>query len=881
MDVHNEQHTHETAAPTPPPQQAQVPESWRRIVKAMWIALGAGVLGVVLFFFYLSFSIPSFEELENPKSDVATVVYFANGEELGRYYIENRVPVRYEELSPWVVQALIATEDARFYKHPGIDPRSLARVAVKTVLLGQESSGGGSTITQQLAKLLYPRPDYRGMNKLQRTWALVKRKFQEWLTAVKLERSYTKEEIMTMYLNKFDFLYDSHGIRAAAETYFGKEQDSLKVEEAATLVGMLKNPALFNPVRRPDTVLHRRNVVLKLMVEHGFLTQEQYDSLKTIPLDMSRFKRKTHSEGPAPYALMEIRKDVQAILRSDEAKRKSDGTPYDIYRDGLKVYTTLDPVIQAHAEAAMRAHMKEVQERFWREWGRQDPWTWRDKETTDAEMAARRRKLTWMIRGSDRYGSMRARIFEPVADKLTAEIEGLRLRDVDMDRLIEADKNRKSLARLVSRELISSRMARQYEQALDHELWPQVKKAWLQLQDEVDKAFKTPVPMRVFAYNDAMEKDTVMSPLDSLKYHHSFLQIGSLAVDPHTGHVKAWIGGINYKYFQFDHTRTQRQVGSTFKPFVYAAAIAMQGISPCYQIPDIPRSILPGEGNFGLTEEWTPQNAKGEYTGQMYTLFDGLKKSINTFSVYLMKQLGSTEPVRELVRNMGIDVDAKNPNGSLRVPKVPSICLGAADLSVYEMTGAYTTFANNGVYNKPIYLLRIEDRNGRVLYESLPYERQALDERANYVMVEMLKYASGPMGLKSEVGGKTGTTNDYVDGWFMGITPDLVVGTWVGGEDRWIRFRTLYNGQGARMAKPFFRALIERLENDPEADYDPNARFQRPPGDLGIELDCARYAQAGEEFEDYPEEEDDGFFEDAFGNDAPARTDSLPPGGGR
>ncbi len=877
MDTHNEMHAIEKQrAPQPP----EVPSSWRRAVKAMWIGLGMGVLGMVLFFFALSFSIPSFEELENPKSDLASVVYFANGEELGRYYIENRVPVRYEELSPWVIQALIATEDARFYKHPGIDPRSLARVAVKTVLLGQESSGGGSTITQQLAKLLYPRPNYRGMNKLQRTWALVKRKFQEWLTAVKLERSYTKEEILTMYLNKFDFLYDSHGIRAAAETYFGKRQDSLTVEEAATLVGMLKNPALFNPVRRPDTVRHRRNVVLSLMVKHGFLTQAQYDSLKTLPLDMSRFKRKTHSEGPAPYALMEIRKDVQAILQSDEAHKKSDGSPYNIYRDGLKIYTTLDPLIQAHAEAAMLEHMKEVQARFWREWGRQDPWTWRDEETTEAEMNARRRKLTWMIRGSDRYGSMRARIFEPVAAKLQAQIEGLRLRDVDMDRLIDADQNRKTLTRLVSHELISARMAQQYTRALDHPLWPEVKKAWTQLQRQVDKAFHTPVPMRVFAYTRTLEKDTVMSPLDSLKYHHNFLQIGSLAVDPHTGHVKAWIGGINYKYFQFDHTRTSRQVGSTFKPFVYAAAIAMQGISPCYKIPDIPRSILPGEGNFGLTEEWTPQNASGEYSGQMYTLFDGLKKSINTFSVYLMKQLGSTEPVRELVRNMGIDVDAPNPNGSPRIPKVPSICLGAADLSVYEMTGAYTTFANNGVYNKPIYLLRIEDRNGRVLYEALPVEHQALDERANYVMVQMLKYASGPMGLKSEVGGKTGTTNDYVDGWFMGITPDLVVGTWVGGEDRWIRFRTLYNGQGARMAKPFFRALIQRLESDPQADYDPNARFPRPPGDLGIELDCARYDQVGEALEDLPAQEDDNFFEDAFGNETPA-TDSLPPGGGR
>lgn len=413
--------------------------------------------------------------------------------------------------------------------------------------------------------------------------------------------------------------------------------------------------------------------------------------------------------------------------------------------------------------------------------------------------------------------------------------------------------------------MISEKMESQYRSVLRSPYWGELKQKWEVLQEAAKTVFETPVEMRVFTYeNDRFEKDTVMSPLDSLKYHHHFLQIGSMAIEPTTGYVKGWVGGINYRYFKYDHVRTRRQVGSTFKPFVYATAIKQQGISPCFMVPDQPQTIFPGEGNFGLQESWTPDNADGTYSGNLYTLKDGLKHSKNTVSVFLMKQLMDAEPVRDLIHQMGIDKEAKYPNGRYVVPIAPSICLGATDLSVSEMSGAYTTFANNGIYHKPQYILRIEDRNGRILYRQDPDERIALDEQSNYVMVEMLKYAAGIGGLKSEVGGKTGTTNDFVDGWFMGVTPSLVVGTWVGGEDRWIRFRTLDYGQGSVMAKPFFKKLIKRLEEDDTADYDPLARFPVPKGDLTIELDCTKYFQSIE-----PEDGGrfDEFSEDMFGDE--------------
>ncbi len=839
-------------------QQKRLP-LYHRIVKYLWYAFGLGVLALILLFVGLSFSdLPNTRELEDPRSELASEVYAADGSVLGRYFIENRVRIKYEDLSPYLVQALIATEDERYYKHSGIDMRALGRVFFKTVILHQRSSGGGSTISQQLAKLFFT--DKHAKNLRQRAV----QKLKEWIIATRLERKYTKEEIIAMYLNKFDFLYESDGIKAAAENYFGKEPDSLKIEEAAMLVGMLKNPGLYNPISKPENALARRNVVLHQMYRAGYLTKEEKDSLQALPVKARKRAFNMHNEGPAPYFRGELSKEIRNILQQEEYL-KPDGTPYDLYRDGLKIYTTIDPAVQRHMEETLREHMKKLQKIFWRHWKGMDPWTYKTPETTPAEMRTRRQKLQRMIWESERYRSLSSSLIGQYKKNLLNDIPKLRLRDVDIQRLISIEEKPERLTQMQKTGTITQNMADNYRRALKHPAWPELRQAWENLQKTAQKVFDEPVKMTVFTYdNEEHKKDTIMSPLDSLKYHHSFLQIGSLAVDPATGQVKGWVGGINYEFFKYDHIRSRRQVGSTFKPFIYATAIGQMGFSPCFQVYDQPQTILPGEGNFYLTEEWTPQNASGEYSGELLTLKDALRKSKNTVSVFLMKQLGSVDPVLEVIRNMGIDVEAKYPNGRYVVPRSPSICLGATDLSVYEMTGAYTTFANNGTYNKPVYLLRIEDRNGRTIYEGDSYERQALDEKTNYVMVEMLKYAANLYDLKSEAGGKTGTTNDYVDGWFMGITPTLVVGTWVGGEDRWIRFRSITYGQGARMAKPFFRGLIKSLENDENSGYDYRAHFYRPPGDIGIELDCSKYEQ---NLIDDPEIYGDPEEEDLFGDD--------------
>jgi penicillin-binding protein 1A len=842
---------------------------YRKVVRGMWILLGVGILSGVLVFFLLSFSdLPSTQELEHPKNTLATEVFAEGGEVLGRYFIENRVPVKFDDLSPHLVNALIATEDERYYKHAGIDMEALGRVLVKTAVLRNRNTGGGSTITQQLAKLLFTGPRASGFERgIQ--------KLKEWIIAVRLERRYTKEEIMAMYLNKFDFLNDGDGIKAAAEIYFGKSQDELTVEEAATLVGMLKNPSLFNPVRRPDTVRHRRMVVLSQMLKNGYISELQYDSLRQLPLDMSSFRRKTHNDGLAPYFRGELSKEVDRILDREDV-RKPDGSRYNLYRDGLKIFTTIDPLVQDHMEHAVAEHMKGLQEKFDKHWKGMDPWKYKTHETTKLEMTARERKLKRMIRNSDRYQFLREQYLSNILKVLQDQFPKARLRDVDFDRMLAEEDEPGTLKELERINIIGSALRKSYEKIMRSPNWGELKKEYAKLEARAEEMFAKPVKMKVFTYeNEKMEKDTVMSPLDSLIYHHHFLQIGSIAVDPVTGHVKGWIGGINYKYFKFDHVQSRRQVGSTFKPFVYAAAIQFRGISPCYKVRDLPQTIAPGDGNFFLQEPWTPSNSDGKYSGEVLTLKDGLRQSKNTVSVYLMSRLRDTEPVRDLVDKMGIDKDAKYPNGQYVVPMAPSICLGAADLGVFEMTGAYTTFANNGIYTKPRFIEKIIDGNGNVIYEGEEVFSPALEEDANHVMVEMLKYAAtGMQGIKSEVGGKTGTTNDYVDGWFMGVTPNLVIGTWVGGEDRWIRFRSITYGQGAVMAKPYFKDVIKRLEADPDAEFDPNARFPRPKGDISIEMDCSLYEFAGDpndpngEYDQYGEE-------DMFADDEYPGSDTL------
>ncbi|MBK8505654.1 MAG: hypothetical protein IPL46_27735 [Saprospiraceae bacterium] len=515
---------------------------------------------------------------------------------------------------------------------------------------------------------------------------------------------------------------------------------------------------------------------------------------------------------------------------------KPDGTPWRIDSDGLRIYTTIDHRIQAHAEAAMIKHMTSLQKTFFRHWTlvKEDPWAYSDDDSfVDIKME----NLQSQIRASERYQGLRddqlVELLKPFNETF-----GDDLSDIDLLRIDKASKEKTYLSELLAKKVISKKQKDLYEKVLKDVNGKDLLRVWKEFQNRVDKIFKEPVKMSVFTYeNNQFEKDTVMSPLDSIKYHRKHLQTGILAIDPQTGHIKAWVGGINMKYFQQDHIHTNRQVGSTFKPFVYSTAIAFQGISPCSEVYDIQYTISKGEGNFHMQNDWSPKNSDNTYEGKPITLYQALRESKNTISVYLMKQIGDVEQVRNLAGNMGID---KN-----KLPSVPSLCLGSADISLYEMTGAYAVFANNGIYIKPTFIKQIEDKNGKLIYRSIETEEQALQPDANYVMVDMLKNAlagrGGSYELTSEVGGKTGTTQNHSDGWFMGITPSLVVGVWVGGEDRWVRFRDLANGQGSVMARPMFIDLIKRLEADPAADYDKTAKFYKPPGKLSITIDCDEY----------------------------------------
>ena len=814
--------------------QQQRMSRYRLIIRWMWICFYAAIAAVSILFLSINFTaIPSFSELENPQSALASEVLANNNDVLGRYYIENRVPATFDELSPWLEKALVSTEDERFYNHCGIDARAIGRVAVRTVLLRDQSAGGGSTITQQLAKMLYSDRDFKGMGGVEKVFALVYRKLREWITAVKLEKSYTKHEIIAMYLNQVNFVNNAYGIRAASEIYFGTSPDKLKTEEAATLVGMLQNPSRYNPISRPERCIKRRMIVLSQMRFAGHITKEQYDVLKLKPLDMSKFRKVTFSDDNAPYLTAELKKDIKRIL-SDPNLVKSDGTPYDMYKDGLKIYTTIDPTYQKHAEEAMREHMKTLQKRFFAVWKGRDPWTYRVEDTKDDEIAQRQESLQSLVRSGERYINLRPKYLQNISEQLLARA-GMEPEDRDILNMLAEEKKSGSIAKLLSKKYISLDDATAYRKIMDSDLWPELKKQWNALQTAIKKAYMTRTKMKVYSWNTpSFERDTFMTPLDSLKYHRMFLQSGILAIDPATSEIKAWVGGINFKYFKFDHIRTPRQVGSTFKPFIYGTAMAQQDLTPCSQVYDMPVTIPAYYQNFKHGQDWTPKNASGSYTYKMITLKEGLKNSVNSVSAYLMKQMGGTEPVFDLLNNMGIDSTARLPNS-------PTICLGAGDLTVWDMTGAYTTFARNGVFAKPYVIREIKDKNGKIIYSALPVEHLAIPEKANYMINQMLQYnvkgAPGINQLKTQVGGKTGTTNDYSDGWFMGVTPRLVVGTWVGGEDRWIRFNSLADGQGARMARPIFAGFIKKLEQDPKSGFSTTEKFKMPTGELP-DLNC-------------------------------------------
>ncbi len=822
------------------------------IVLWLWRLVLAGVVGTLLVFVILSFSdLPSVRELENPKTEEASLVVASDNSVLGKFYTANRVPVKYADLSPYLVTALISTEDERYYEHCGIDFKGVARALF---YLGKK--GGASTITQQLAKQLFT--GTASDNIFER----VIQKLKEWIIAVRLERRYTKEEIIALYLNRYDFINGAQGIQAASEIYFNKPPKNLTVDEAATLVGMLQNASYYNPLRFAERTQKRREVVMKQMQKQGHLSQVEYDTLRQKPLNIN-FTRQTHIDGLAPYFRMVLAEQIKEILSRPET-RKSDGTAYDIYRDGLRIYTTIDPVMQRIAEEQMLLNMQRVQKQFWRTWKDRDPWTYDTRTETSIPVEIRLQHLERSMRESDRYQPLRELYLARVLDKITEETDLTFSVDLhEVDYLLRAQEDRDYISKLVSQEWISGGLAAKYRRALQSGLVKELAAQWKQLEAAKKKEFDKPVKMRIFTYDNAkMEKDSTMSPLDSIRYHRMFLQTGIMAMQPSTGFVRAWVGGINHKWFQYDHVNvnTRRQVGSTFKPFVYAATIDLRGFTPCYQVLDMQTTIEPGDGSFHLQKAWTPRNSTGGYSGRLYSLRDGLRNSVNTVSAHLMKELGSVQPVLTLVSNMGIDKS--------RVPPVPSIALGSVDLSVQEMTGAYTTFANNGVYNRPVYLLRIEDRYGQTIYQNLPDERPALSPQANFVMTDMLQYAaSGRRGLgavKGQVGGKTGTTNDYADGWFMGITPELVVGTWVGGEDRWISFRSISEGQGANMAMPFFVEYIKALQASKNVDWDYDNKFDRPKGDLGIIMNCDEYRRP---FDTEGSEEDTNFQKDPFDNE--------------
>jgi penicillin-binding protein 1A len=793
----------------------------------IYISFAGLVVCMFLLFMYIrTFLLPDTAELENPKYEIASDFISADGQVFGKVFKFNREWLNYEEINPKIIQALIATEDERYFSHSGIDFKGTGRAIF---FMGKK--GGASTITQQLAKLFFTQ---RSPSFFKRVW----QKLKEWVIAVEFEKRYTKEEILAMYLNKSDFLYDAVGIGAASKTYFGKDQSKLSVEEAAVLIGMLKNPRLYNPIIYPENCFKRRSVVLKQMVKNNYLTDEEYLNKRVKNINTSNFRRQVHFDGIAPYFRSETTKWVKTLLSKDEYK-KPDGTNYNLYTDGLKIYTTIDTRIQKYAEKAMFEHMSAVQEKYFSRWKGLDPITYK----AGKDLAETRQKaLIQMMKDSDRYKRIKTNYLSGILSDISTALQ-FSPTDTDVFRMFEEKKKAGHLKRLKSQGTITSTQYDRYIEMLSSEYWPEFEKQWNKMQKVVKSSFNTKVKMKVFAYNEYGEKQVDMTPMDSIKYHLQHLQIGSVVVDPKSGNILAWIGGINHKYFQYDHVNSNRQVGSTFKPFIYATSIIDNAMSPCQKVRDIKQCIPANDPHFGLMQTWCPSNADNKYSGEEMTLRQALKESKNSVSVYLMKEIGNVKTVKNLVGNLGISQD--------KIPNSPSICLGTAELSAMEMATAYTAFANNGILTKPIFVTRIEDRNGRVIYSAVPEQKNAINEGYNYVIVDMLKYVASPIAsqFKSQVAGKTGTTNSYKDGWFMGFTPELVVSTWVGGDQEFIRFNNLTDGQGSAMARPFFVNLLKKIEADNTLGFGKQLVFEVPEGEI-IELDCSKYESVIESSEE-------------------------------
>ena len=748
-------------------------------IRCMWIAFAAFVVFVGVFFVLVYNGVigymPPIEELKNPQDKFATVIYTSDGKEMGRYFRNtgNRVYADFDEISPAVVDALIATEDARFEDHSGIDVKAVARAVFKTVLLQQRNAGGGSTITQQLAKQLYTPPS-NGL--LQRAM----QKPIEWMIAIKLERFYSKEEILKMYLNQFDFLYNAVGIKSAAKVYFNKEAGQLDTLQAATLIGMVKNPSYFNPVRKPERTRDRRNVVLEQMYKADMLTEAELERLQAQPLTLN-FQRVDHKDGLAPYFREELRRyltakkpkkdnypswDTQKYVDDSiawatnplygwiEKTRKPDGTRYDIYNDGLKIYTTIDSRMQTYAEEAVREHMASLQQQFFRE----------KRGSSAAPYTSNRAELS---------NDMRAKLINNAMRQ----------------------SERARVARVAGRS-----------------------------DAELEAEFNTPVEMTVFSY--AGPVDTVMTPRDSLLYTKSFLRAGFMSMDPTTGFVKAYVGGPDFRFFQYDMVSTgRRQIGSTIKPFLYTYALETDEFTPCTQLLNEQPTLYDENGRL-----WQPRNAGKARVGEMVDLRWALTNSNNWISARIMDRLSPAELVKRM-HSYGI---------TNSLPPVKSLCLGPCEVSVKEMVTAYSAFANKGMRSDPVFVTAIADANGNIISDFAPSQTEVITQKGYWRILSILlnvvdggtgnRLRRAPFNITAQMGGKTGTTNDNADGWFMGFTPDLVSGTWVGGEDRYIHFNNMAQGQGASMALPIYGKYLSKVYADRTLPYSQSARFEFPAG---------------------------------------------------
>ena len=727
--------------------------------KKFWKIFFYAFGGIFLFFLFASWGLfgamPSFEDLENPESNLATEIISSDGVTLGKFYNENRTAIKYKDLPKSLVDALVATEDERFYEHSGIDAKRTFGAALK---LG--SNGGASTITQQLAKLLF-----HGEGSKFLPFRIVQ-KAKEWIIAIRLERQYTKNEIIAMYFNRVDFVNTAVGIRSAAKVYFAKEPRDLTIDESALLVGMLTNPSLFNPVRRPEKAIKRRNIVLMQMVKNGKLEESAKSILNQKPIKLD-FHPESHLDGTATY-FREYLRDYMKNWVKDH--KKPDGEEYDIYSDGLKIYTTIDSKMQDHAEEAVKAHMKNLQEEFWSQ----------QKTNKNAP-------------------------FVNITDAETKKIMDQAMRTSERWRILKSE----------------------------------------DMSDEdIIKTFSVKTKMTVFSWDG--DKEVEMTPLDSIRYYKHFLQAGLMSMEPQTGQIKAWVGGIDYKYFQYDHVgQGARQVGSTFKPFVYATAIEQLGMSPCDTIIDGPFVIRKGRHN--VTADWEPRNSDNKYRG-MVTLKQALANSINTVSAKLIDKTGP-EAVVELTHKLGVTTD---------IPAQPAIALGAVDITVQDMVAAYSTFANQGVYIKPQFISRIEDKNGAVVYEPIPESHDVLNKDIAFAVIKLLegvtetgsgvrlrtqgggsgdnRWTGYPYMFTNPIAGKTGTTQNQSDGWFIGMVPNLVTGVWVGCEDRSARFKSITYGQGATAALPIWGYFMKKCYEDKELQVS-KEEFERPEN-FSIKVDC-------------------------------------------